>query len=119
MSRLSRCGSIVVLLLVQVAVGRTETVTLDGRATGRTFEGIGGLSAGAGTRLLFDYPEPQRSQVLDFLFKPNFGAALQHLKVEIGGDINSTEGTEPSHARTARSSSIRGPSILSGATNGG
>jgi galactosylceramidase len=100
MSRLPGCGSIVFLLLLQIAIGRAETVTLDGRTPGRTFEGIGGLSAGAGTRLLFDYPEPQRSQVLDFLFKPNFGAALQHLKVEIGGDVNSTEGTEPSHART-------------------
>jgi hypothetical protein len=47
-----------------------------------------------------EYPEPQRSQVLDFLFKPKFGAAFQHLKVEIGGDMNSTDGTEPSHART-------------------
>ena len=47
-----------------------------------------------------DYPEPQRKQVLDFLFKPNFGASLHHLKIEIGGDINSTDGTEPSYART-------------------
>lgn len=32
-----------------------------------------------------DYPEPQRSEILDYLFKPNFGAALSILKVEIGG----------------------------------
>ncbi len=89
-----RCSS------CRAAIGAVETVTLDGQGPGRTFEGIGGLSAGAGTRLLFDYPEPQRSQVLDFLFKPNYGASLHHLKVEIGGDVNSTEGTEPSHART-------------------
>ncbi len=100
MSRSPWRGLIVFLVLAPAAIGLAETVTLDGRAPGRTFEGIGGLSAGAGTRLLFDYPEPQRSQVLDFLFKPNFGASLHHLKVEIGGDVNSTEGTEPSHART-------------------
>jgi galactosylceramidase len=88
------------LVLAQAVISRAETVTLDGQGSGQTFEGIGGLSAGAGTRLLFDYPEPQRSQVLDFLFKPNFGASLHELKVEIGGDVNSTEGTEPSHART-------------------
>jgi len=76
------------------------TITLDGRGPGRVFEGIGGLSAGAGSRLLFDYPQPQRSELLDFLFKPNFGASLHHLKVEIGGDVNSTEGSEPSFART-------------------
>ncbi len=77
-------------------------ITLDGQGPGRVFEGIGGLSAGAGSRLLFDYPEPQRGQLLDFLFKPNFGASLHHLKVEIGGDVNSTEGSEPSYARTRK-----------------
>ena len=85
------------LVLLVAATATADTVTLDGRAPGRTFEGLGGLSAGAGSRLLFDYPEPQRSQVLDFLFKPDFGAALHHLKVEIGGDVNSTEGSEPSY----------------------
>ncbi len=77
-----------------------QEVVLDGQSAGQTFEGLGALSAGASSRLLADYPEPQRSQVLDFLFKPNFGAAFHHLKVEIGGDINSTDGIEPSHART-------------------
>ncbi len=47
-------------------------------------------SAGASSRLLIDYDEPYRSQILDYLFKPNFGAALQILKVEIGGDTWST-----------------------------
>ena len=80
--------------------GKT-TVVLDAKSLGRTFEGIGALSGGGGvTRLLIDYPEPQRSEILDFLFKPGFGASLQHLKVEIGGDVNSTDGTEPSIART-------------------
>ena len=79
---------------------KVQTINIDFSKTGRIYEGIGALSAGASTRLLMDYPEPYRSQVLDFLFKPNFGASLQHLKVEIGGDVNSTCGTEPSHART-------------------
>src|SRR6266571_2129842 len=66
-------------------------ITIDGRGSGRVFEGIGAVSAGASSRLLIDYPEPYRSQILDYLFKPNYGAALQHLKVEIGGDANSTD----------------------------
>ena len=78
-----------------------RVVTLNGRDTGRVFEGLGALSAGASSRLLIDYPEPWRSEVLDLLFKPNYGASLQHLKVEVGGDVNSTDGTEPSIARTA------------------
>ena len=64
---------------------------------GRRFDGIGGLSAGASSCFLPDYPEPSRSQILDFLFKPGFGASLQILKVEIGGGGQSTEGTEHSH----------------------
>ncbi|MGO9897449.1 MAG: family 16 glycoside hydrolase [Bryobacteraceae bacterium] len=76
------------------------TITVDGTSKGRLFEGVGALSAGASSRLLYDYPEPQRSEILDYLFKPAFGASLHHLKVEIGGDVNSTDGSEPSHART-------------------
>ena len=76
---------------------QTVTVRLDGQAQGRIFEGIGGLSAGAASRFLPDYPEPYRSQILDYIFKPYYGASLQHFKVEIGGDTNSTWGSEPSH----------------------
>src|SRR5690348_16458826 len=76
------------------------TVVLDGTSKGRIFDGLGAASAGASSRLLIDYPEPQRSQILDYLFKPGYGAALQHLKVEIGADVNSTDGSEPSPMRT-------------------
>jgi hypothetical protein len=73
---------------------------VDGNGKGRIFDGLGAASAGASSRLLIDYPEPQRSQILDYLFKPNYGAALQRLKVEIGADVNSTDGSEPSHMRS-------------------
>jgi len=43
-----------------------------------------------------DYPEPDRTQILDYLFKPGYGASLQLLKLEIGGDANSSDGAEPS-----------------------
>jgi hypothetical protein len=77
-----------------------QIITIDVNGTGPVYEGIGALSAGASSRLLIDYPEPQRSQILDYLFKPGYGAALQHLKVEIGSDVNSTDGSEPSHMRS-------------------
>jgi len=76
------------------------TISLSVNDTGRVFEGIGAVSAGASSRNLVDYPEKQRSEVLDFLFKPKFGAGFQHLKVEIGSGENSTCGSEPSHAIT-------------------
>jgi len=91
---------LVFTITTSLKIEKGQSVMLDLSKPGRIFEGIGALSAGASTRLLMDYPEPYRSQVLDFLFKPKFGANIQHLKVEIGGDVNSTCGTEPSHART-------------------
>ncbi len=77
-----------------------EPIKVNLKDEGRVFEGIGALSAGASSKLLMDYPDNVRSHILDYLFKPNFGASLHQLKVEIGGDVNSTDGTEPSHAHT-------------------
>ncbi len=83
---------------VSPAYAATDTaITVDGTSGGRTFDGVGAVSGGGGnTRLLVDYPSTQRNQVLDYLFKPGYGAALQILKVEIGGDTNSTDGSEAS-----------------------
>ena len=76
-------------------------IQLDGTGTGRLFGGIGAISGGGGnSRLLIDYPAKERSQILDYLFKPGYGASLQILKLEIGGDANSTDGAEPSVEHT-------------------
>ena len=59
-------------------------IVLDMTKLGRTFDGLGAISGGGATsRLLVDYPAAQQEQILDYLFKPNFGASLQILKVEI------------------------------------
>jgi len=92
--------NVLLLAFTATAFAQTKTVVLDGHSKGRVFDGLGALSAGASSRLLVDYPEPQRSQILDYLFKPGYGATLQHLKVEVGGDMNSTDGSEPSHMRS-------------------
>ncbi|MBK0383624.1 hypothetical protein I5M32_11710 [Pedobacter sp. SD-b] len=73
-------------------------IYIDGAKPSKTFEGFGSISSGGSSRLLYDYPEPYRSDILDYLFKPNFGANIHHLKVEIGGDVNATDGSEPSIA---------------------
>ena len=91
--------ALIPLTLSLAGHGQQTAVVLDGASKGRIFDGLGAASAGASSRLLIDYPEPQRSQILDYLFKPGYGAALQHLKVEIGADVNSTDGSEPSHMR--------------------
>lgn len=73
----------------------------DSAGPGRMFDGIGGLSGGGATsRLLPIYNETIRDEILDYLFLPNFGAALQILKVEIGGDGQSTDGSESSSMHT-------------------
>src|ERR1035438_6774314 len=88
-----------ILALCQAATG--QTVTIDRAGSGRVFDGVGAISGGGGnSRLLIDYPEPYRSQILDYLFKPNYGASMQILKVEIGADMDSTDGAESSHMHT-------------------
>jgi len=74
------------------------TVRLDGHAGGPRYDGIGSVDGGGATSVLLkDYPEPQRRQILDMIYKPKFGASVQVLYVEIPGDGNSTQGSMPSH----------------------
>ena len=86
------------------AAAASASITVNGTQGGRTFDGIGAISGGGGnSRLLADYPAAQQQQIYDYLFKPGYGADLQILKVEIGGDTNSTDGSESSieHSRGA------------------
>ena len=87
---------IILGLFITTVIG--QTIKVDGKAGGKRFDGIGAVSGGGATSVLLkDYPEPQRSQILDLLFKPNFGASISALLVEVPGDGNSTQGSEPSH----------------------
>lgn len=84
------------------AVAATATtITVNGSSSGLRFDGEGAISGGGGnSRLLADYPPAQQSQVLDYLFKPGYGAQVQILKLETGGSGNSTSGAEPSFEET-------------------
>ena len=56
---------------------RTQTYTVDTSAVNAVFDGVGAISGGGGeTVLLPAYPVAQQQEILDFLFKPSFGAAL-------------------------------------------
>jgi len=87
----------------QAARAQTTTaISVNGTSAGLTFGGIGAISGGGGnSRLLTDYPAADQQQILDYLFKPDYGASLQILKVEIGGDTNSTDGSESSSEHTS------------------
>ena len=98
---LSLIGILLGVVSPPAASAAATSITVSGTATGRVFDGVGAISGGGGnSRLLIDYPAAQRSQILDYLFKPGYGAAVQLLKLEIGGDANSTDGSEPSHQHT-------------------
>jgi galactosylceramidase len=76
-----------------------QRVVLNGKAGGKRFDGIGVVDGGGGTSVLLkDYPEAQRRQILDLLYKPKFGASVSALYVEVPGDGNATQGSMPSHA---------------------
>ena len=80
------------------AANASQPLVLDlKQVSAHVYDGHGGLADAGSSRLLMDYVEPQRSQILDYLFKPSFGASLHMLKVEIAGDTQSTDGTGPSH----------------------
>src|SRR4051812_49907989 len=85
-----------VLLASPTPAHAATAITINGASGGRTFDGVGAISGGGGnSRLLIDYPDPQRSQILDYLFKPDFGASAQILKIEIGGGRNTTLPARP------------------------
>uniref|UniRef100_A0AAY4AZD4 Galactocerebrosidase n=1 Tax=Denticeps clupeoides TaxID=299321 RepID=A0AAY4AZD4_9TELE len=68
---------------------------------GRRFDGIGGLSGGGVTSLSLKMNKTRKANCLESLLRlsqhPYFGASLHILKVEIGGDAQTTDGTEASH----------------------
>ena len=105
---LAAIGAVAVSLTGGVAAAQAtdspapgSSITIDGTSPGRVFDGVGAISGGGATsRLLLDYPAQERNEVLDYLFKPGYGASLQLLKVEIGGDTNTTDGSESSHEHT-------------------
>ena len=88
-------------IAAEAAADPGTVITIDGQHLGSVFDGIGAISGGGGnSRLLIDYPAAQRNEILNYLFGRG-GAALQLLKLEIGGDADSSDGAEPSieHSR--------------------
>ena len=67
----SRTSAVCVFCLIIQASWRAvlgdSVVTLELQKGLRRFDGLGGLSAGASSRTLFDYAEPHRAQVLDLV----------------------------------------------------
>lgn len=62
------------------------------------FRGLGAVTANNSSRLLIDYkvkhPEVYH-EIMEALFRKDYGAGLSHIKIELGADVNSSSGTEP------------------------
>ena len=81
------------------AAGIQQTIRITNIQQGKRFDGIGAVNGGGATSVLLkDYPEPQRSQIMDLVYKPMFGASVSTILVEVPGDGNSTQGSMPSHS---------------------
>lgn len=95
------------LLLPIICAQNAAQYVISDTAPSVLFDGIGASFSGASARMIRDYPSSSRTRILDLLFSPSGppstqnsfkGAALQILKLEIGGDgVSVGGGTVPSH----------------------
>lgn len=68
------------------------------------FGGFGSVSCNNTSRLLLDYREENPAaywKILNLLFNRRTGAGLNHMKVELGSDTNTSSGAEPATKRSA------------------
>ena len=87
---------------------KCTNVTIDGKTVnndkGTVYRGLGTVTGNNSSRLLMDYKVKNPKaywEIMNLLFKPDYGAGLTHVKLEFGADINSSSGTEPSIMRYA------------------
>lgn len=84
----------------------SREIVIDGEnantAENMLYRGAGMVSANNSSRLLIDYkaenPDAYR-ELMDYIFGSE-GIGINHLKLEMGADVNSSSGTEPSVKRT-------------------
>ena len=72
-------------------------VFINGEHIGKKYYGAGMVSGNNSSRLLLDYKyehEEQYKEILEHIFGSS-GICVNHLKLEMGADINSSSGTEP------------------------
>ena len=84
----------------------TREIVIDGTTAqlkeNMRYRGAGMVSANNSSRLLLDYKAEHPDvyeQIMEYMFGKE-GIGITHLKLEMGADINSSSGTEPSVMRT-------------------
>ena len=81
-------------------------ITVDGDIVDpvNVFRGFGAVTCNNTSRLLMDYKEEHPDkywEIMELLFNPEKGAGINHIKIEMGADVNSSSGTEPATMRSA------------------
>ncbi|RKI38177.1 glycosyl hydrolase family 59 [bacterium D16-51] len=69
------------------------------------FRGLGAVTCNGSSRLLMDYKEENPDQyweIMNWLFHPQKGAGLSHVKIELGCDADTSSGAEPATKRNLR-----------------
>ena len=72
-------------------------ILISGNSIGKKYYGAGMVSGNNSSRLLLDYKyehEKEYNEILEHIFGSD-GICVNHLKLEMGADINSSSGTEP------------------------
>ena len=72
-------------------------ISINGSCVGKKYYGAGMVSGNNSSRLLLDYKyehEKEYKEILEHIFGRD-GICVNHLKLEMGADINSSSGTEP------------------------
>ena len=94
-------------ILPAVVNSEYKQVSVDGSTVnmdaGTVYRGLGAITGNNSSRLLMDYKAKNPKaywEIMNLLFKPDYGAGLTHVKIEFGTDVNSSSGTEPSIMRS-------------------
>ncbi len=82
-------------------------INIDGTTANKdvqtAYRGIGTVSCNGTSRLLMDYKEKNPKaywDIMKWLFDPEEGAGLSHVKVELGCDLDTSSGAEPATKRS-------------------
>lgn len=82
-----------------------QTIILNPKTAKNTFDGIGVVNGGGATSVLLkDYKEPQRSQILDMVYKPMFRSSVSALLVGFPATAIPRKGPCPATCITATTS---------------
>lgn len=100
-------GAISISSIHSSAESTSKVVTINGKKANKDaqskYRGLGMVAGNGSSRLLLDYKDENPDkywEIMNYLFNTESGMGLSHIKIEMGSDVNSSSGTEPSLKRT-------------------